>query len=775
MNQELDLTPDPRVLQMLGEINLHQWRCVAELVDNGIDALVEAARSGNPVESPEITITIPTSDKPNAQLVVRDNAAGMSIDTLEHAVRAGWTGNDPLTNLGLFGMGFNIATARLGGVTEVWTTRENDPEWVGVRIDLNELRTSRTFKVPRRTRPKLDHSTHGTEIIVSKLKPEQRQYLARSGNLATIRRHLARSYSSLLQASQAGRIRFKVNGTNLEPRRHCHWDPDREVKLPDGTEVNAVETFDVKLAPRRYCTSCMRTLASDEDACPTNAPECRVVERERRVRGWVGLQRYLHKSDFGIDFIRNGRKIEIGSKDLFAWTDGDSEEIEYPIDDPRNRGRFVGEVHMDHCRVSYTKDRFERDDPSWQEMVSIVRGQGPLRPLTAKQRGYAGNTSPLYKLFQAFRRSSPQGKNGLWSRILVVKDNDRAEQMAQSFHANDPDYIEDHAWWELVKEQDQAILGDPTGDGAEIPEGFLDEDGEEDEATVEGDYGQGDETDDGAASPDVERTMVHELSRTYTHPTYRVDYEVEAFATEADNPGLTANSPWTFGLSDVATRTYEFLFDAKHEVFRSSTMTPLDALLLELAVQTREFLRGELPDLTLANVISGFRGAYAVATRLDPSEIISQANATLDEFTKALPEIFPSDRAREFYDGLTVQDRSHIVRKVAARGGASIDEIVEEGRFWEFTDPHGARDMVRKHPEFFFDGNYWDDPYASLSFDDDVVEEEARQRVIARYEAYLVDAIWLASQSARDIELANRDVLIRATCSLRLLRPDVEG
>ena len=46
--------------------------------------------------------------------MVRDNGPGMTIDRLENAVRAGWTGNDPVNNLGMFGMGFNIATARLG-------------------------------------------------------------------------------------------------------------------------------------------------------------------------------------------------------------------------------------------------------------------------------------------------------------------------------------------------------------------------------------------------------------------------------------------------------------------------------------------------------------------------------------------------------------------------------------------------------------------------------------------------------------------------------------
>ena len=117
--------------------------------------------------------------------------------------------------------------------------------------------------------------------------------------------------------------------------------------------------------------------------------------------------------------------------------------------------------------MSYTKDRFERDDPAWSEMVRVVRGEEPLRPIVAKQRGYEGNDSPLYRLYQAFRRSSPQGKNGLWSRVLVVKDNDRAQQMAALFDDDDPDYLTDDRWWQLVLEQDKEVLGEKPGDGGD--------------------------------------------------------------------------------------------------------------------------------------------------------------------------------------------------------------------------------------------------------------------------------------------------------------------
>lgn len=197
-SQNFDITPDPRVLQMLGEIDLAQWRCIAELVDNSVDGFLNAERSGEPIENPEVVISVPRADTPSARITVRDNGPGMSGEVLQRAVKAGWSGNGPLDNLGLFGMGFNIATARLGLVTEVWTSRAGDPVEVGIRIDFDELRAQRAFSVPRHTRPKADHTAHGTEIVISKLKPDQRQWFAKSPNVSGVRKQLAKAYSALL-------------------------------------------------------------------------------------------------------------------------------------------------------------------------------------------------------------------------------------------------------------------------------------------------------------------------------------------------------------------------------------------------------------------------------------------------------------------------------------------------------------------------------------------------------------------------------------------------
>ncbi|GJH07706.1 ATP-binding protein [Caballeronia novacaledonica] len=782
---DFDLTPDPRVLQMLGEIHLAQWRCIAELVDNSIDGFLSAQRLDNVIANPEVVITVPRTDTAAARVSVRDNGPGMSSETLEHAVRAGWSGNSPIGSLGLFGMGFNIATARLGLVTEVWTSRAGDPYEIGVRIDLNELRAQRNFRVARQSRPKADHTAHGTEIVISKLKPEQRAWLARGQNTTAMRKHLARAYSALLSPESGDAIfRLELNGTRIQARRHCTWNAERHVETSNGT-VHAVERFNVALPARRYCAACMLTLPDEETACPTGSSSCRVVTTERFVRGWVGIQRFMHDTDFGLDIIRNGRKIELGIKDLFEWREGESSEIEYPIDDQRKRGRFVGEIHLDHCRVSYTKDRFERDDPAWDEMVRLVRGDGPLQPIKAKTLGYGINNSPLYRLFQAFRRTSPQGKNGLWSRILVVKDNERALEMAALFENNEPDYLGDERWWQLVEEQDATVLGAPSPvspDGApppapdDIPPGFFDDDSGGSGAAPAAPPAPGATTSPAPSAPQPvpDRKPIFELTRKYIHPTYRVEYDVQGFAVDRRDPDLGTGHPWALPLVDVATRTYAFLTDTTHDLYRSTTMTPLDALLIELSHRTMDFLRQTAPDVTFASILADFRREYCADSRLDAGEIIVEATNMLAQIAASLQGKLANGEGVALHGALSLAAREAIGRRMVARGVAAPRDAIASGAFLTYADPQTIRDFFAEHPELFLDGKFWDDLYVTLDYGSPEVSEEARRVVRARYDGYFADAVWLASQSPMDLERTGRDAMIRASLSLKLLRPDSE-
>lgn len=774
---DFDLTPDPRVLQILGEINLDQWKCLAELIDNSVDAFINAKREGVRIESPTVVISLPTQDKEDSSVTVRDNGPGMTLEQLERSVRAGWSGNNPLDNLGLFGMGFNIATARLGMVTEVYTTRAGDKEWTGLRIDLNELRRTRTYQTPRLTRPKHDPAAHGTEIKILRLKADQRGYFAKGANHSKIRRQLARIYAPLLLSKEEA-FSLQLNSQNIQAKRPCHWGPDRWVQGNDGKPVYAVESFDFELPTRHYCLTCMLSF-SGMQGCPTGGPDCKTIEVKRRLHGWVGLQRYMHEEDFGLDIIRNGRVIEVQNKDLFVWSGGERPEREYPIDDQRGRGRFIGEIHLDHCRVSYTKDRFERDDASWMEMTSLVRGEGPLQPQKAKAMGYGPQEAPLYRLYQAFRRSSPQGKTGRWSRILAVKNNERAIEMADLFHKGDAEYQTDEKWYELVEEEDRGVVGATpiaTGPGSAsppVPAGFLDEGN----ISPVGELGVHSASSATTLPADLpvapQRQKLHELSRVYKHPLLKVEFTVEAFMVETNDPDLPRKAPWVLKIEDPGTRTFLFLFDPDHPVFRSVTMTPMDAVLCELAFKTYEFLREVSPDSAVfATILADLRKEYAEDAKLDPKSIISFADGTIREIAKSVG--FSGDEAlfNNLFSELPQSAQEKIRRKVASTGLNGAQAVIDSGEFLSFAEASDVRQFVRQHPDLFFDGKFWAQPYASLEYGDLKVNEEARARVMERYDSYLSDAVWLATRSPRDLDRCERDELIRATLSVRLLGQD---
>ena len=146
----IDVPPHPRLLSVLGDIEFQPWQCIAELVDNGFDDFLKSSSAEEGAETPTVQVTLPgrSSSLRDAEVWVRDNGRGMTLERLRNSLRAGWTDNDRFGHLGLFGMGFNIATARLGHVAVVRTTRRGDPHWQVVTIDLRKLAGGEDFRLP---------------------------------------------------------------------------------------------------------------------------------------------------------------------------------------------------------------------------------------------------------------------------------------------------------------------------------------------------------------------------------------------------------------------------------------------------------------------------------------------------------------------------------------------------------------------------------------------------------------------------------------------------
>jgi hypothetical protein len=777
-SREFDLQPHPRILPMLGEINLAQWRCIAELIDNSVDAFLTAERAGNEARDAEVHVSLPTADSPGAKITVRDNGNGMDPATLENAVRAGWTGNDPISNLGMFGMGFNIATARLGTVTQVWTTRAGEPEWWGLEIDFDKLIRQGHFRTSAFTRPKLDKHEHGTEVSIERLKPEQRQWLAKTANRSKLSLEFGRVYASMLRPNgYPVSFRLMLNGNIVKARNHCIWggegNANREVQTARYGIVNAYQPLDVRLADRLFCQRCWQWLPASDTKCPACGGVEFVVSRQRRVYGWLGMQRYLNANEYGVDFVRHGRKIEIGSRDLFCWNDSQTSEEEYPIDDPRHRGRIVGEVHLDHCRVTYTKDRFDRSDPAWEEMVSIARGLGPLRPDKAENLGFGQNVSPLFLLFQAFRRSSPKPKvAGAYARLLVVPDNDRAEEMARRFYAGEAAYQTDAKWWELVEEADRELLITPSSEGAKP-------------STLEGwpsgtsPVGTGSAPGGGqaqsggiavVAAPVPVRTPIASLTREYHEERTNQRWDIRAFSVGADDPEFAGQDvPWR--LKATNSGVFEFFVNLEHEVFQSATMTALDGLLDELAWGAMDFQRGRQATSSFAGILANLRSRYAGTMKLDPIELANDARLTLDSIARGVGGTLDSEDTQALFSELSPGEQEAILARMATRSVQNPQQVIATGRFLEYAPTKTLRGFFERHPELFFDGRYWDAPYASLDFGVPAATEEAQSQVAGHYESLLADAIWLAEQGPADLGGVSRPRLLRAALALELLEP----
>ncbi len=783
--EEFDLVPSPRVLPMLGEINLDQWRCLGELVDNSIDGFLHARRRGELIADPVVQITLPEADREDAIVQISDNGPGMTPADLARAVKAGWSGNNPTDNLGLFGMGFNIATARLGLLTEVWTTRPGELEWHGLEIDFDRLQRQQNFRTPHLRDVKHDPAAHGTRIVIRRLKPSQRQWLAKSGNLAQVRKRLAQAYSAMLRPDGYP-IQFKLflNNKVVQPRRFCLWDEDRSVDLPDLGEVSAILPFSYPLADRYHCASCMNWLPA-MDAVPEVCPICEargsVQKRTRRVHGWVGLQRYADTVEFGLDFVRNGRKIELGSKDLFIWKGESGDEPEYPIDDPSRRGRFVGEIHIDHCRVNFAKERFDRSDPAWDEMVKLVRGEGPLRPEKARELGHGPNTSPLFKLYKAFRRIRPHSSvAGGWRRLIVAPDNRIATELAQKFYDGHPDYQSDEHWWRLIEEAERrALVGggeaDKPGDDAGLPPGLLDP------MTPPADSPSGEADSPGTPAPPAppprdyraDRVEAPSLSRTYTYTPAVQAFPVVAYECSAQDPDLPEGAPWALVMGEVATRTYHFLYRPRAEVFRSITLEPLDALLIELANLAREYLRAAKDPPAFATVLAHLREQYAQNTSLDLRTMAMDAADVLATLAEALIQNCPIDQRSGLFDALTADQQGDVMRALAGKGVAPAAPIAD-GTFLRSAPRYLLGRAIEAFPNLCFDGAYWDAAYAALDYGDVQLTARARQQVIDRARSLVSDASWLADSDGAVLGGLKREELVRGLMSVALLRPDRE-
>lgn len=457
----LNLTPDPKVLIALTHTDIKPLDALCELIDNAIDSFASAKLQGVNIVNPCVRIDLPTIKEINSDtglVRISDNGPGLTMEQAEKALRAGFSGNNPYDTLGLFGMGFNISTGKIGSVTKFYSCREESSKALEVTIDLNKINANKDYKVTAYYVDKWK-DMRGTVIEISNWWPNGNDNRGFIKNLVSygakkIREELGRRYSSILKEQG---IKIYVNEGECEAFEHCVWDDSRYVEKNKHGKIPAVFRFDRVLYTQKKCAHCTTTLESFQDECPScGSRETRTLEE--RIKGWVGIQRFDDLSEYGIDLIRNGRAIRISEKAAFFEFTDDFQKVikDYPIDS--NYGRIVGEVHLNHVPVDFMKQDFQRSSPEWHRAMVFLRGESSLQPT---QPGADKNDSPIYKLFQGYRKIKTAGKTdmymGVWDPVKEEPrriSRDVEKEFYEKFKKKEPGYYDDVEWWKKVEEAD---------------------------------------------------------------------------------------------------------------------------------------------------------------------------------------------------------------------------------------------------------------------------------------------------------------------------------
>ncbi len=419
----VDITPDARVLKILGRLPMEPWQCIAELIDNGIDGYANADKNWKKKhgEKVEIHVYLPTEEQlksGNGKIVVVDYGPGMDKTQLANSVRAGWSGNVGYDRLGLFGMGFNIATAKLGSKTRVHSARESDEFFEWIDIDPDAMRAhqripgneDQAFEAAEGQSPKDSvwsdgqvsvAQIQGTKIEITSLSIDKVMPLI--SDKAFLREKLGRIYSPLMERVDIDiRIHFPTSGNSgdrVKRWKHCRWMGDEHVasvKVGNRYEnIPLYKELDIHLGDDYFCKQCWEWFDYEikADTCPECKAHSSIEKRARKITGWLGVQRFFSGPDdnpqnhFGIDLVRNGRVIEELNKDFFSAPrkDGGTRN-DYPVEG-YGLGRIIGSIEINFCPTEPEKGQFEREDPNWERMLEAMRGNG-LRPIkTAEEWG----------------------------------------------------------------------------------------------------------------------------------------------------------------------------------------------------------------------------------------------------------------------------------------------------------------------------------------------------------------------------------------------------
>jgi hypothetical protein len=692
--RKINVTPDPTFLNVLSKLEVPPEGCICELVDNSLDNFKSSGISGG-----DIRIKINHNE-----LEFSDNGSGLTLDEVEQALTAASSTKSKVGELGLFGIGFNLATSKLGSETTLLTKTTSEKSWIKVVVDPHKMSRNQSYDLQPES-VELDSELSAGLIVKIKLRKDFNGMLQRPAQVRMLRSQLGKAYTYILRSevpglpqSVAGDQRdfsIYLNDEKVTPHIPCIWDQTR--KMANGSE--AVQLVDTSFSEAKICQSCGAEQEPDHSGPCSECGGIDFIDKTRRIWGWLGVQRSLETEEYGIDLIRHGRTIESKSKDFFKFRDPDTEalELEYPIEQT-NRGRIVGEIHCDHVPVEFTKQSFERGQ-DYRQMHGVVRGRTWLRPNYAKQHLGAINESKLAILYAGVRRLDP-GK-----KYLIPGNGDKAihleaKNWAAKFHAGDDKYRLDTKWWDACVSHDDLAVGETDKGGAGEaktpgPDPFAPKPsktesellGEKKPKTIKE---HAEEWRAGAAKRE-------DLSKALFLKIIDHKFEITVWESVTEIKLDSEISPRPSYLMPTTGANFEIFVSKRHFLLQQFSRSATDIALGEAAHHlTKQGTRASYGEV-LAELITKY-------PEEEKSENVTRqkCNALKDIIRARLP-ILISNRSKEVWAAIATEQRSKIEAYAADNSQIDLTLIGERGEFARYISWRALIEVIAYIPEAILD------------------------------------------------------------------------
>jgi hypothetical protein len=749
-----DLTPTPQLLQILGDLKFKGWQCIAELVDNSIDAIL--ASNNLSQEQKRIIVSIPTPAKirTGEPIFIEDFADGMDSSKLQNAVRAGYSGKSSGKTIGLFGMGFNVATACLANKVEVWSSTKEMEYEVGVVIDLREMAKNKSFMREKLTRPKRLDKISGTEIKIYDFKKEAESML----KLRDIVDNLNRAYTARLFEENG--INIKINQHNITPFKFCVWS-ERVIVKVKYEDIPAFVEIDEVLKQELFCECCLNWLGSSVDtSLKIECPHCHipdgVVKKDVHVVGWLGIQRYPDPEHYGIDISRNGRILKKLDKSFFFWLDDRAKDDlrfqpEYPRDNPLYNGRIVGQIEANFITPKYTKDDFNTDDYNWKTVVRFLRGEMPLQTELGESFGYKGlNKSYIGNLFRAYRRIDPPGRKTLmFAKVDGSGKSDPGRQRLwrEKFYEGDPKFLDEKTWLEEI---DKAEL-------KEVPSTF-----NITNPTKPKIYGPGEMK---VKSPNEDRYPGDKkLKKAIVIDIERIIGEKPFGLTLFDYyPEIDLNLPVIF-IPQGPVGKFDVYLNNHHPMFRDFADGYEDLLFMEIASKYALMKNNE--EWTVTRIYYELKSKFAPETMLSVPNLVTKASNLIKDIHRKL--VAGDGILLPRIPNLLPEEEAALKKRYLDLEGRSISDFklfLMSTTYLKYLDLKYVFKFVEEFPDVIYDGKIINLPYAEL-------DDHSKQHQLEKYIGFFKDVRWFMNELSQEGEEAIKKLkpqIIRNRYSIEIL------